>query len=66
MLSLGDGVAIGMAFIAICGLIIKYSPSKKNNDIPCKLHSGISATLEFLKAGQERIEEKIDRIIEGG
>lgn len=57
------GIAISAGAVAITAIKVKANGNGKPPT--CGLHSGIEATLNFLKEGQKRIEEKLDRVIGG-
>lgn len=57
------GIAISAGAVAITAIKVKANGNGKSP--VCGLHSGIEATLNFLKEGQKRIEEKLDRVIGG-
>ena len=57
------GIAISAGAVAITAIKVRANGNVKTNT--CSLHSGIEATLNFLKEGQKRIEEKLDRVIGG-
>ena len=56
------GIAVAAAPVAITALRVK---SGGNQTKVCSLHSGIETSLDYLKQGQERIEEKLDKVIGG-
>lgn len=69
-MDLGTGIAIGTITIGATTVVVtwfkgKASSNGNGNGKPCPLHSGIEATLVFLKDGQKRIEEKLDRVLGG-
>lgn len=59
------GVSISMAAVVITAIKTKSNGNGNGKTPICGLHSGIEATLNFLKEGQKRIEEKLDRVIGG-
>jgi len=60
------GIAISAGAVAITAIKVKSNGNGNGNGSKqCPLHSGIEATLNFLKEGQKRIEEKLDRVIGG-
>ncbi len=71
MIDLGAGIAIaGLAVaaapVAITAIRVKSNSNSNGKvDKVCPLHSGIETSLEYLKQGQERIEEKLDKVIGG-
>lgn len=67
-LGIGEG-AIAVSIAAVAITVLRTKPWEKTNGNgngkPCPLHSGIEATLDFLKDGVDRIEDKLDRLIGG-
>lgn len=59
------GVAVAAAPVAITAIRVKSNGKIEPNGV-CPLHSGIETSLEYLKQGQERIEEKLDKAIAKG
>lgn len=59
------GVAISAGAVIITAIKAKSNGNGNSNNKPCSLHSGIEATLTFLKDGMDRIEDKLDKIIGG-
>lgn len=59
------GIAISAGAVAITAIKVKANGNGNGKPPICGLHSGIEATLNFLKEGQKRIEEKLDRVIGG-
>ena len=71
-MDLGTGIAIvGIAIPAgALGITALKTRANGNGDSngngkQCSLHSGIEATLTYLKDGQKRIEEKLDKVLGG-
>lgn len=62
-------IGIGIAGVAIsAGAVIITVIKERSNgsgNRTCPRHSGIEATLDFLKDGMDRIEDKLDKIIGG-
>jgi len=59
------GIAISAGAVAITAIKVRANGNGNGNGKPCPLHSGIEATLDFLKDGVDRIEDKLDRLIGG-
>jgi hypothetical protein len=61
------GIAISAGAVAITAIKVRANGNGNGNGNgkPCPLHSGIEATLDFLKDGIDRIEGKLDRAIGG-
>jgi ABC-type phosphate transport system permease subunit len=59
------GVAGSTAAVLVTAIKNKPNGNGNGNGKSCSLHSGIEATLNFLKEGQKRIEEKLDKVIGG-
>ena len=67
-MDVGIGIAVAGASGSIAAVLVTAIKNKgtgngNGNGKPCTLHSGIEATLNFLKEGQKRIEEKLDKVI---
>lgn len=66
-MDLGTGIMIAGVAVPTAAVVITALKTRNGNGNgkPCPLHSGIDATLDFLKDGMDRIESKLDKIIGG-
>lgn len=62
-MDIGAGIAIASGVFGIVAVVWKIIPAK--GDKHCDAHSGVCATLESLDAWLNKIEAKLDRVIEG-
>ena len=64
-LSIGDGITI-MSVVGFVITVLYYFRKKKDDkNGHCADHSGVCATLDGFDAWLARIEDKLDRVIEG-
>ena len=62
-MDIGAGIAIASGVFGIVAVVWKILPSKDGKQ-HCDAHSGVCATLESLDAWLNKIERKLDRVIE--
>lgn len=59
-MDIGTGIAIASFFLMVLGILWKLLDKKPQ----CPEHSGICTALDDLSAWLEKIEKKLDRVIE--
>lgn len=66
-MDIGTGIATGSSVLGLVAIVFKVFPSSKNGNgkTHCEDHSGVCANLESLDAWLNKIEAKLDRVIEG-
>lgn len=64
-MDIGTGITAGSAVLGAVAVLFKVFPSRNGKSSHCEDHSGVCANLESLDAWLNKIEAKLDRVIEG-
>jgi hypothetical protein len=64
-MDIGSGIALGALCVSAAPVCIVALRSKKNGNGHCSDHSGVCKQLEGFGDWLEKIENKLDRVIEG-
>ena len=64
-MELGSGIALGALCISAAPVCIVAIRAKKNGNGHCPEHSGVCQRVDNFEGWLEKIESKLDRVIEG-
>ena len=67
-MDIGSGIATGSTVLGTVAVIFKILDSRKpsgSDNVVCKDHSGVCATLKDLDTWMGKIEKKLDRVLFG-
>lgn len=64
-MDIGSGIALGSLCVAAAPVCIVALRVRKNGNGHCPEHSGVCQRVEGFEAWLEKIENKLDRVIEG-
>lgn len=64
-MDMGTAIATSSAILGVVAIIFRIFPQNKNKTTHCEDHSGICTAIDGLDAWLNKIEAKLDRVIEG-